>query len=61
MRFKCQMIGNTTLYASPPVGNERGALIKNVRLVEGVKSAETAESRHCSPTDGICVFPPRVS
>ena len=32
MRFKCQMIGNTTLYASPPVGNERGALIKNVRL-----------------------------
>ena len=61
MRFKCQMIGNTTLYASPPVGNERGALIKNVCIVEGVKSAKTAESRHDSLSDGMCVFPPRVS
>ena len=32
MRFMYQMIGNTTVYASPPVGNERGALIKIVRL-----------------------------
>ena len=62
MRFKCQMIGNTTLYASPPVGNERGALVKKiVCIVEGVKSAKTAESRHDSLADRMCVFPPRVS
>ena len=56
MRFKCQMIGTTTLHASPPVGNERGALIKNLRLVERVKSAKTAESRHCCLTDEYVRF-----
>ena len=30
MRFKCQMIGNTTVYADPTVGNEREDPIKSV-------------------------------
>ena len=48
MRFKCQMIGNTTLYASPTVGNESEVSCQKMYVfVERVKSAKTAEGRHC--------------